>query len=202
MKKIVAIKQADTSEPCRYVSKNNLNISRVEYIRKAFPDATIIIPYMHPLRQAESLLTQHRNFLGIHKDDHFASTYMEAIGHYDFGDNIRPIDFNGWLDSRQFKDFATMNFWIEYWIVAYGHLMSLAGDSIHLHSHEALCENTIPVLEKLSEILDIRDHDGFLKNDEMIWKTPPPEISTDGIDPELLERAEALYREMRENSLA
>ncbi|QGY39213.1 hypothetical protein GM415_03435 [Pseudodesulfovibrio cashew] len=201
MQKIIALRQKATGAHCRYVSKNNLNISRVDYLTKTFPEAKVIIPYMHPLVQAQSLLKQHRNFLGIHKDDPFASTYMEGVGHYDFGDNIRPIDFNGWFDNRQFKDFNTMNFWIEYWTVAYGQLLSKAGGNVYLHSHEALCQDTENVLAKLADILDVDDREGFMKNEAMIWKTPPPEVSTEGIDPELLKRAEGLYKRLRANSL-
>ena len=201
MQKVIALRQKATGARCRYVSKNNLNISRIDYLTKAFPDARIIVPYMHPLVQANSLLEQHRNFLGIHKEDHFASTYMEGVGHYDFGDNIRPVDFEDWLDNRQFKDFSDMNFWIEYWTVAYEHLLSKAGGNVHLHSHEALCTDTVNVLTRLADILEVDDREGFLKNEEMIWKTPPPEIGTEGIDPELLGRAEDLYKRLRAVSL-
>ena len=30
--------------------------------------------------------------------------YMRAIGHYDFGENLRPVDFDGWFDSRESKE--------------------------------------------------------------------------------------------------
>lgn len=202
MKKVIAIKQAETGEMCRYVSKNNLNISRINYLKKAYPNSTIIVPYMHPVTQGNSLLEQHKNFLSIHKTDRFASSYMEGVGHYDFGNNIRPIDFGDWLDSREFKDFNDINFWIEYWVVAYGYLLEIVGDNVYLHSHEALCQDTKNVLSKLSDILNVTDHKEFMKNEEMIWKTPPPSISSDNIDRGLLKRAELLYQKMRENSLA
>ena len=196
MAKIVAMKQADTGMPARYVSKNNLNISRIDYLL-TFPDAVIIVPYMHPLRHAEDLLRQHRNFLGIHKEDPFARVYMEGVGHYDFGDNIRPIDFGGWLDDRKYRDYEDMNFWLEYWITAYEQLLSKAGDRVFLHSHEALCENTAASLEKLADILGIEDRAAFLRNEEVIWKTAPPKVDTTGLDPELVARAEDLYLRMR-----
>ncbi len=35
----------------------------------------------------------------MHARDPFARRYMEAIGHYDFGANLRPIDFDGWATA-------------------------------------------------------------------------------------------------------
>ncbi len=200
MTKISALKQSVTGVQARYVSKNNLNISRVGYLLKTFPDGVIIVPYMHPLRHAEDLLRQHKNFLDIHKDDSFAGKYMEGVGHYDFGDNIRPIDFNSWLDRRKYRDYEDMNFWLEYWITAYQHLLEKVGERVFLHSHEALCVNTRASLEKLADIIGIEDKATFMKNEETIWKTVPPEVSTEGLDPHLVTQAEDLYLRMRARS--
>lgn len=200
MRKICALRRMETDVPARYVSKNNLNIAKIDYLHDTFDDAVFIIPFMHPLRHAEDLLRQHRNFLAIHKDDEFARAFMEGIGHYDFGANIRPIDFDGWLDRRTHRNYEDMNFWLEYWITAYEYLLSRAGGRIHLHSHEALCEDPATSLKHLAEIIGINDTAAFLDNEKVIWKTPPPEVGTEGLDPDLVERAEGLYRRMRDAS--
>jgi hypothetical protein len=51
------------------------------------------------MQHCASLLRQHLNFLEIHRRGPFAKSYMEGIGHVDFGANLRPVDFDGWLDS-------------------------------------------------------------------------------------------------------
>lgn len=201
MAKIIAIKQKDQAG-CRYVSKNNLNISRIDYLLENNPDATVIVPFRHPVRHAQSLLKQHLNFLDIHARDPFARIYMEGVGHYDFGENIRPIDFNGWFDSRRFKDFTDINFWLEYWTVAYEHLLSKAGDRVHLHSHERLCERPAEVLATIGDILGVADRDTLLKNEDTVWRGQESELNTEGIDPDLLRRSEELWDRLRKASLA
>lgn len=201
MKKIVALKQDMTGIPCRYLSKNNLNICRIDYIRETIPDATIIIPFRSPLMHAQSLLKQHQNFLGIHKRDHFASVYMKAIGHYDFGDNIRPIDFDGWLSKRKYHDFEDINFCLEYWIATYSNLLTKIGGNVYLHSHEALCNDPYTALTKLAEAIDINDQEAFMKNEKIVWQRPASKIDKNIFDPELLKQAEDLYKRLRANSL-
>ena len=95
LRKIILLRRGDEAPQARYVSKNNLNIARTRLLHKLFPESSIVVPFRHPLHHASSMVEQHRNFLRIHEDDSFASEYMRAIGHYDFGANLRPIDFGG-----------------------------------------------------------------------------------------------------------
>ena len=60
----------------RYISKNNLNIARLDYLRSVFPDAIFLVPFRSPLQHAASLLKQHRRFLASHADDKFTKIYM------------------------------------------------------------------------------------------------------------------------------
>ena len=93
MRKIAALRRPGVR--ARYVSKNNLNISRISALVNALPDADIVAPFRSPLQHAASLLRQHRNFLELHARDPFAKAYMAAVGHFDFGANLKPVDFDG-----------------------------------------------------------------------------------------------------------
>ena len=115
LRKITLVRRGDAAASARYLSKNNLNISRTALLRRLFPDAIIVVPFREPMQHAESLLKQHRNFLGIHAEDRFASEYMRAIGHFDFGENLRPVDFDGWFERRQTEQTDVLAFWLEYW---------------------------------------------------------------------------------------
>lgn len=103
MRKII-LKNGKGEKQLRYISKNNLNIARIEYLSKTFPESRIIILFRSPLQQAVSLLKQHQNFLRIHKEDYFAQKYMEDTGHYDFGENLRPVDFESWYRKENTPD--------------------------------------------------------------------------------------------------
>ena len=139
MRKIILLRRGKDAAAARYVAKNNLNIARTAMLNRLFPDSVILIPFREPLQHAASLLKQHRNFLRIHKEDRFASEYMRAIGHYDFGENLRPVDFDGWLANRESKETDSLAFWLEYWMVGYRHLLAKKADFLHFLNYDALC---------------------------------------------------------------
>lgn len=201
MAKIIALAGNESTEH-RYVSKNNLNIARIDYLRSTHPNATIVIPFRHPVPHARSLLKQHLNFLEIHEQDSFARAYMEGVGHYDFGKNLRPVDFGGWLEDQRFPDPTDINFWLEYWIAAYSHIITTVGDRVHLHSHEALCDNPEAVLSKLADLLIISDKQALLQEADTVWRGSQKEFPTDGFDPHLLKKGDELWKRLRKASYA
>ena len=113
MRKIAWVRRGVRAEGVRYISKNNLNIARIPLVRQMFPDATIVVPVRAPLDHCSSLLQQHRQFSELHAHDAFASRYMRAIGHFDFGEHLRPVDFDRWYNGRAQKDALAMSFWLE-----------------------------------------------------------------------------------------
>lgn len=141
MRKIIALarRRKDTSAPHRYVSKNNANIARLAWLARHFPDATVLIPYREPAGHVGSLARQHLNFLDLHAKDPFALRYMETIGHLEFGQARRPIDFGDWLENAADLDPRTPDYWAEYWIVAYEAVLRTAGENAVLCSYDRLC---------------------------------------------------------------
>ncbi len=93
MAKIVALRCPEGVVGGRYISKNNANIARLDLIPVMFPDASILVPIRSPMAHAASLLRQHENFLEQHKTDDFTKRYMHDIGHLEFGDLHRLIQF-------------------------------------------------------------------------------------------------------------
>lgn len=185
----------------RYISKNNLNIARLGMVQHNFPDAVVVVPFRHPLQHAASLLHQHLNFLKIHKGDHFARSYMAAIGHYDFGDNLRPVDFDGWFTSTPSLDSMVISFWIKYWTAAYGHLLKQANDHVYFLSYEALCKKPIQGLERLADLIGIRERDAFLEQKSRINTIKSHSIDSSGISSVDLHQAEAIYANLKKASL-
>ena len=75
----------------RYLSKNNQNIKRLEFISSIFSNSKILVPFRDPIQHSYSLLTQHKKFIEDSKNDNFISKYMKWIGHTEFGPNYIPI---------------------------------------------------------------------------------------------------------------
>ena len=91
---------------------------------------------------------------GIHQQDPFARDYMRAVGHFDFGLNLAPINFSGWLDKRRTQDENEFDFWVEYWIAAYSFLLS-QDEGLLFFSYEQFCVDPSAHLSRISERLEL-----------------------------------------------
>ena len=189
MQKIIYLRRPQAKDTARYISKNNANIARIPLIKQLFPEAIIIVPFRDPLQHANSLLRQHLNFLKIHRADPFAQEYMAAIGHYDFGENLRPIDFDGWLERRQTPDATSLGFWLEYWIASYQYLLQINPNSLYFFDYDALCSNGDRGLKQLAEIVDSQNPQALISAASRIRNPQPKTIDTSKIPLALVTQA-------------
>lgn len=192
MRKIIFLRRGGEARGVRYLSKNNLNIARVGVLRRMFRDAHIVVPFRDPVHHAASLLHQHRNFLEIHAADPFACTYMRELGHFDFGLNLRPVDFDGWFDARKSTDPGTLGFWIEYWIASYRSLLAQA-ETVHLVCYESLCADPKGVLASFARCIECDQVEPLLREAASIHPPRAREIDVSSVDRETIETARELY---------
>ena len=144
----------------RYVSKNNANISRIPNVVATFPDAQVLVPFRSPIDQAVSMWRQHQNFMKIHRAEPFTRRYMADLGHFDFGANLRPIDFDGWLDNNCSESPDDVEFWLRYWCAAFESLLSAdLPPRVAFVNYDRLCSEPNRGLQRLSEQLELADLD-------------------------------------------
>lgn len=196
MRKIVRLRRGRDAAAARYVSKNNLNIARLELLEALFPEGVIVVPFREPLQHAASLLRQHRNFLAIHARDPFAAEYMREIGHFEFGENLRPVDFDGWGDHPA-ADPLTLAFWLEYWVVTYGHLLQRRAGRVRLVDYDALAARPAERLIELGEVIGLRDPAALLAAAPPIAPQRGHAVDTSGVPSSLLARVDAVYAALR-----
>lgn len=196
LRKIIMLRTGDDSEQRRYISKNNLNISRIGYIKRVFPESIVVVPFRAPLQHASSMLRQHRNFTKIHADDPFASRYMQDIGHFDFGENLRPVDFDEWYSSADTPDPDSLEFWLLYWVKAYRCLLTNAASHVTFFPYDLFCEDPGDWLAELGRVVRIEDMDPFTAQAERVAAPRPYDIDTGSISSDIMEQAEALYQEL------
>lgn len=153
-RKIVALRCGEHAAQGRYLSKNNGNVARVEYLARAMPDAAILVPLRRPLDHAASLLLQHRNFLDLHRRDAFAARYMADIGHFEFGALHRPILFPGFAEARRGLAPDGIDYWLAYWIAAFRYLLSQRAHLSFL-SYDELCAGGAPAIAGLCRRLGV-----------------------------------------------
>ncbi len=192
MAKIVALRCPEGESGGRYISKNNANVARLDLIPAMFPDASIVVPVRSPMAHAASLLRQHVNFLEQHKTDAFTKRYMRDIGHLEFGDLHRPIQFPGLAERQAGLSAETLDYWLAYWIVAFEYVQARR-ERLTIVSHEAVCNHGPATTERLFEALGIDADDkkasvaAFFKPEAARGREYPAH------DAALRDEAEALY---------
>jgi len=196
MRKLIALRAGDADQPSRYLSKNNANIARLGTLRRLFPDAVVLVPFREPLDQAASMLRQHARFLKLHSADPFARRYMESIGHFEFGEAHRPIDFAGWRDAAAALRSDALDFWLEYWCRTYAQVLAEAAEGAHLLDYDACCAAPAPALERIGEILRL-DDPGALTAQAVRFRAPRRYDCAPTAAPARARRAAALHKRLR-----
>jgi hypothetical protein len=165
VRRLLAVVQDAAGEagPRRYLSKNNANISRLAALHAMFPQARILVVFRHPLAHVSSLMNQHERFLDRHAADGFARAYMRWLGHYEFGENFKPIDFDGWLGDGAVPARPDQDWWLCYWTAAYRHALAARealggrGGPVTFVDYDALLADGHAALSSLAGAVALRE---------------------------------------------
>jgi len=113
----------------RYASKGNYNLARLGYLARIFPEARFIIPVRAPVAHIGSLLRQHQRFTQIHRADPRSLAAMRQGGHFEFGVDLRPINFghDGSIHEKMLSQERSTSIegWALYWREAHRHIHTL-----------------------------------------------------------------------------
>lgn len=125
----------------RYLSKSNQNFCRIQKIISILPKAKIVIPFRDPFDQSISLCRQHQRFKKLQTENTFNRTYMDMIGHREFGLGYAPV----FKDNLQYKNPDELEHWLEQWFLGYSYAFNLAcnNENVKLLSYEMLCKNRL-----------------------------------------------------------
>lgn len=181
----------------RYLSKNNNSILRLSSILKAFPNATILIPFREPADQAKSLLRQHKQFTKTHAEDVFSRQYMGWLAHHEFGGDQRRLVFDGG-DASAYGDPGQLSYWLDLWIDAYAYLMQQAdalGDQLVFFSYERFTDAPEETRARLLARLGLESTAALEVRDRPKDNSDPPPLAR-------LNEAQALYHVMTDRGRA
>jgi hypothetical protein len=186
---------ASAEEPAqvRYLSKNNNNLLRLAVLRRAFPNAVILIPFRDPLQHANSLLEQQQRFTLRHREDRFAYDYMRWLAHHEFGLTHRPFRFRA--DEPAPASAGTpddINYWLQLWCNAYRYVLDNLGPGMLPVCYETLCADPAatlnPILARAAvDVAAESLHTRF---------SASPEKPVDGVDKTLESQATTLYAQL------
>jgi hypothetical protein len=127
----------------RYLAKNNYAFTRLQYIRKLFPDARFILLVRDPVGQIASLMKQQQIFSKRYAGDPRALVRLRSMGHFEFGPERRPVNLDDPSGTQTVTDYwdsgLEVQGWASYWRLVYKFVSRL------LETDGALREATLPV---------------------------------------------------------
>lgn len=139
----------------RFVCKNNYNITRIKQLKAMFPDARFIIPVRSPQEVIASSIKQNALFLKVQEGDARSTRYAQNLGHYEFGQDFRPIDTGGDMDvihehwnKKEYAE-AYANYWAQ--IHIYIEKEYADDPQVKIIKYDDLCENTAETLKSISQ---------------------------------------------------
>ena len=194
--------QVTDSKQSRYLSKNNLNCSRLSVISTLFPDAKVLVPFREPMSHVGSLMKQHKLFNNMHADDKFAKKYMQWLGHYDFGENFKPIDFDCWLDNYSGNiDYNDESFWLSYWVASYSNILQHISNNVHLIDYNKILSEPEKSFQSIADILSIENKSRFIDFSKQIREPTSKPSKTTSVDTKILDTANKLYSKLQRLSI-
>ena len=139
----------------RYLAKNNNNVLRINSLRRAFPDACILVPFRDPWDHARSLLRQHRRFSAINAKNRITLSYMNWLGHFEFGANFKPFNVDPDAQPRDGEEANTPDYWLRYWTCVYRYLLNMHEKNVMFFDYDRFCREPVRTLELLAATIDL-----------------------------------------------
>ncbi|MFO7558783.1 MAG: sulfotransferase [Desulfobacterales bacterium] len=143
----------------RYITKNNYNVTRLEYIARLFPDAVFLLVIRNPINHIASLMKQHRLFTEMTQKDSYLHKTLGIIGHFEFGPNLAFIN-PGNTETihrirRLFAEGRHVRGWAVYWEAIYRFIAERLEQNSALKKaglvvrYEDLCRNPSETIDRI-----------------------------------------------------
>ncbi len=165
----------------RYVTKNNYNVSRVDYLHKLFPDVKFIILIRNPFNHIASLAKQDRVLRELEHENARLLDWTKIIGHREFGSAKYCINFDNSEKVQKIRGLwkqkdTYIKGWAKYWTEVYSFIhKKLQTDSSFSKAsliirYEDLCESPKVTIDKIIGHIDL-DQRKFQKVKKHYYET-------------------------------
>ncbi|WP_223032508.1 sulfotransferase domain-containing protein [Hanstruepera marina] len=188
MKYQALVRQNNTST---YLSKNNNLILRYESLRKFNESFKVVFLFRKPEVHAYSLLNQHKRFSEFQTDDEFMQTYLDWLGHHEFGNNQKVFKFSD-KDVTIACDKSTLNYWLAIWLNYYDYLLNMEDENYMLIEYSDYLNEPQKVMEFVGNEMNMS-----LDYSHLIPFSNHREIDTSGCDKQLLEAVNTVYDKLK-----
>ena len=165
-----------------YLAKNNNAVLRLPSLLAQNPDMKVFVLVREPLEHAYSLYKQHLKFSEEQSEDPFVLTYMNWLGHHEFGQGQLPFDL-GVVGAV--RDREKLDFWLERWVEYYSYAQGLGG--VEFIRYEEFLARPSQVVERIAKATGININ---AEDIPVFEKTPE---APSGFSPDLILIAQNVY---------
>ncbi|TXT66983.1 MAG: hypothetical protein BAJALOKI1v1_220016 [Promethearchaeota archaeon] len=155
-----------SQDASRYLTKNNYNITRLEYLLKLFPDARIILMIRNPINQIASLIKQTSLFLHIEYNQPLFQDWLKMIGHHEFGNGLTCINTGDSIIISRIRSLwknkkTYVTGWAYYWRSIYQYVANqlerneYIKEATYIIDYDKLCDESEQTIDGLIKFLDL-----------------------------------------------
>jgi hypothetical protein len=178
-----------------YLAKNNNLILRYQSLIKLNPSLRTILLFRSPAEHANSLLSQHIRFIRIQNEDPFVLSYMNWLGHHEFGIGHKPFKLDNYYLKHEYNN-DNINYWIQIWIDYYSYSLKV------IDNENLILVNYNDFLNMPNETIDklLKEY-GIVYNTKKFDHFQKKSIEVPQINVELFNKANEIYEELNRRKL-
>lgn len=146
----------------RYLTKNNYNVARMEYLLKIFPNSKFLLIIRNPIDHIASLIKQNKLFEKMGVKDPRLEHFTRLIGHYEFGRKRKCINVGNFemvqkLSKIWLKNSSDEKAWAMYWASIYSYVSDILNknkklaDATLIVRYDDLVNNPSETIDKILE---------------------------------------------------
>ena len=175
-----------------YLAKNNNFMLRYASMRRHLPQMRVIIMFRDPLTHAASLMEKHMQFSEMQDADPFVLTYMDWLGHHEFGQGHKPFAFST-EDNPYSPD--CIDYWLTLWIQYYRYVLTQDLEGCQWVAYEDFAEHPLTIAQELLTFWGVGT-----SNLPLQTHTKKRQVSTT-CDDDLLNEARTIYSKLYSRSV-
>jgi len=146
----------------RYVTKNNYNVTRMEYLNKIFPKAKFLLIIRNPASHIASFIKQNKLFEELFAKYPHLEQFTQLIGHFELGPNKKSINVGNFemilkLRKIWLKNSSDVKAWALYWASIYSYVSDILNknkklaDATLIVRYDDLVTNPSETIDKILE---------------------------------------------------
>jgi len=126
---------------------------------------------------------------------------MKWLGHYEFGRNFKPINFDHWLGRFNAPYDTNADFWLEYWSRAYQYVLNKKTSNVIFIDFDNLIEAGGKVLPRLAECIGLEDMQKLVSQSDRLRMPKSVPIASTECSKVVYRQAFEIYEQLKNSAI-